>query len=184
MRKLNMFNFVTLNGFYKGPGEDTSWHNHGGEESEYSAEALKAENILLFGRRTYEMMASFWPSPMAHEMFTEVAVRMNQSEKIVFSSTMKKAEWNNTRVIKNNLVNEVTQLKQAKGKDMTILGSGSIVTQLAEAGLIDSYQIMIDPIAIGDGTPIFKNIKTPLSLKLEDSRVFKSGILLLSYQPV
>lgn len=184
MRKLTVFNFTTLNGFFEGPNHDISWHRHGGEENKYSDDSLQAGNILLFGRRTYEMMYSFWPTPMAAEMFPETAKGMNKSEKIVFSTSMKKAEWNNTKVISGNIVEEMTRLKKKKGNDMTILGSGSIVSLFAEAGLIDEFQIMIDPVAIGNGTPIFKGIKQKLELKLTEMKSFKSGIVLLSYQPL
>lgn len=181
MRKLNVFNFVTLNGFFEGPNHDISWHKHGGEENKYSDDSLQAENILLFGRRTYEMMFSFWPTPMAAEMFPETAKGMNNSEKIVFSNTLKKAEWNNTKVIGGNIVEEMTRMKRKKGNDMTILGSGSIVSLFADAGLIDEFQIMIDPVAIGNGTPIFNGIKEKLDLKLTEIKSFKSGGVLLNY---
>ncbi len=184
MRKLNVFNFITLNGYYEGPKHDISWHRHGIEEHKYSDDSLKAESTLLFGRRTYEMMYSFWPTPMAVEMYPETAKGMNKSEKIVFSNSLKKAEWNNTKVIGGNIAEEMTRLKKTKGKDMTVLGSGSIVSIFADAGLIDSYQIMIDPVAIDKGTPIFKGIQHKLDLKLTDTKTFKSGVVLLSYKPL
>lgn len=184
MRKLTAFNFLTLNGFYKGSGNDISWHKHGGEESEYSSDSLKSNNILLFGRVTYELMASYWPTPFAIENDPANAKGMNDAEKIVFSNTMKKADWNNTRIISGNIVEEMKKLKQTPGKDLTILGSGSIISQFANEGLIDGYEIMIDPVALGEGTPIFKGIKEQLDLKLTDSRFFKSGVVLLSYEPL
>src|SRR3569832_511800 len=144
MRKLTMYNFITLNGFYKGPGGDLSWHKHGHEESEFSASSLSAENILLFGRVTYEMMAGYWPTPMAMENTPEVAEGMNKAEKIVFSNTLAQATWHNTRIVKGDIIAEIRKLKQLPGNDMTILGSGSIVSQFADAGLIDEYQIMVD----------------------------------------
>ena len=182
MRKLNVFNFVTLNGFFEGPNHDISWHKHGGEENKYSDDSLQAGNILLFGRRTYEMMYSFWPTEMAAEQFPETAKGMNRSEKIVFSNTMKKAEWENTKIIGGDIVAEMKRMKKTKGLDMVILGSGSIVTQFADAGLIDEYQIMIDPVAIGKGTTMFKGIKNKLDLKLTETKIFKSGIVLLHYK--
>lgn len=90
MRKLTAYNFLTLNGFYKGPGNDTSWHKHGSEENEYASQSLKSENILLFGRVTYELMASYWPTPFAIENDPNVAAGMNNAQKIVFSTTLKK----------------------------------------------------------------------------------------------
>lgn len=182
MSKLTVFNFITLNGYFKGPNEDISWHKHGHQENEFAAESLKAGNLLLFGRVTYDMMASYWPTAMAKENDPGVADGMNSAEKIVFSRTLKKPEWENTRIIKDNILEEIKKLKQA-GKNMTLLGSGTIVTQFAEQGLIDEYQIMVDPVVIADGTPIFKNINRKLELKLTNSRSFKSGVVLLSYVP-
>lgn len=181
MRKLSVFNFMTLNGFYKGPANDISWHQHGGEEAQFSAESSQSGNVLLFGRVTYQMMASFWPSPMAAEQFPEVAEGMNKAQKIVFSTTMKTTGWANTQIINSDPVQTVRELKQQPGNDITILGSGTLLTQLAEAGLIDSYLFMIDPLAIGEGTPIFSGISKPLNLKLKQSRVFSSGTVLLEY---
>ncbi len=183
MRKLTAFNFVTLNGYYKGPRGDISWHRHGAEENEFAAENLKSGNTLLFGRVTYEMMAGYWPTPVAIKNDPIVAAGMNAAEKIVFSRTLKKAEWNNTRLVKDNIVEEIKKMKQQSGKDMTLLGSGSIVTQFAEQGLIDEYQIMVDPVVLGNGTPMFKGIKRKLDLKLIRTRTFKSGVVLLCYQP-
>jgi dihydrofolate reductase len=184
MNKLSVFNFITLNGFYKGVNEDTGWHKHDDEGSEFSAENLKAGNTLLFGRVTYEMMAGFWPTDMAYGMFPEVAKGMNSAEKVVFSTTLKTAGWHNTTLIKENIIEAVRDMKTQPGNNLTVLGSGSIITQLAEHGLIDEYQFMFDPIAIGKGTPVFNNINKPLNLKLTSSRTFKSGSILLCYEPV
>jgi len=174
---------MTLNGFFKGSNEDTSWHKHGGEEAKYSEESLKQGNILLFGRRTYEMMADFWPTPMARESFPKVAEGMNKAEKIVFSKTPFEPKWENTRVISGDIVEEMRKLKATSGKDMTILGSGTIISLFADQGLIDEYQFMIDPVALPEGTPVFKNVKGKLDLRLTGSKVFKSGVVLLNYQP-
>jgi dihydrofolate reductase len=184
MRKLIAFNFITLNGYYKGPKGDISWHRHGAEENADAAENLKSGGTLLFGRVTYEMMASYWPTLIAIKNDPIVAEGMNTADKIVFSRTLKKVEWNNTRVVKDNIVEEIKKMKQQSGKDMTLLGSGSILTQIAERGLIDEHQIMVDPVVLGDGTPIFKGIKHKLDLKLTMTRTFKSGVVLLCYQPI
>jgi dihydrofolate reductase len=182
MRKLSVFNFVTLNGCFKGPNGDLSWHKHGFEESEYSAEMLKAGNTLLFGRVTYQMMAAYWPTPDAIKNAPAVAEGMNKADKIVFSRTLKKAEWNNTKIVKDNIIEEIKKMKSSAGRDMTLLGSGSILNQLAEHGLIDEYQIMVDPVVISGGTTIFKDIKNKLDLKLTDTRTFKTGVVLLCYE--
>jgi dihydrofolate reductase len=182
MRKLSCFNFITLNGFYAGLNGDISWHNHGDEGVAHSEESLKSGNMLLFGRVTYQLMVNFWTTEMARQTLPIVAEGMNSAEKIVFSRTLNKVEWNNSSLIKDNMVEEIKRLKESPGKDMTILGSGSIVTQFAEHGLIDIYELMVDPMALGDGSQLFKGLSHPLNLKLASSRVFKSGTLLLRYE--
>jgi dihydrofolate reductase len=180
---LSVFNFITLNGYYKGENDDISWHVHGDEEGKFSEEGAQSDNIILFGRKTYEMMSSFWPSAMAYESFPVVADGMNKTEKIVFSKTLKDAGWNNTKIISGDIIEKIKQLKETGEKDMTILGSGSIVTQFAEAGIIDHYQIMVDPVVIGKGTPIFSELTQKINLKFTGSKVFKSGVVLLNYVP-
>lgn len=182
MGKLTSFTFITLNGFFKGQNEDTSWHPHGGEAAKYANDASSADNILLFGRKTFEMMASFWPTPMAEELFPIVAQNMNKAEKIVCSNTLKTTDWKNTTIIKDDIVEQIKQLKEKSEKGITVLGSGSLITQLSDEGLIDQYTIMLDPVALGSGTSIFDGIKNNLNLKLESSRVFNNdGIVLLDY---
>jgi len=187
MGKLSVFNFITLNGFYKGPSEDISWHQHGSadsEENEFGKEGTQQENIILFGRVTYEMMKSYWPTPMAKEQNPVMAEGMNKAMKIVFSKKLKRATgWENTEVINEDMVGYVKKLKQTATKDMIILGSGSITAQLTDAGLIDQYQFMIDPVALGSGTAMFTGIKKKLDLELTASRIFDSGIVLLTYKP-
>lgn len=183
MRKLTVFNFTTLNGFYEGPGGDISWNQHGADQNEHAENGLQADNILLFGRVTYQMMAGFWPSPQALQQMPEVAEGMNKAEKIVFSNSLKNVSWNNSRIIGGDIGNTIRDLKATPGKDLTILGSGSIVSQFTDLGLIDAYQIMINPVALGSGTPIFHDIKKRLDLKLVHSSVLKNGIVVLDYVP-
>jgi len=183
MRKLTVFNFITLNGFYKGKNEDISWHKHGDEESAFAAEGSKSGSVLLFGRVTYQMMESYWPTQMAKQDSPDVAEGMSQSEKVVFSRTLKNTNWDNSRIVRTNPVEEVKRMKKENGSDMTVLGSGSIVTQLAENNLIDTYMLMVDPVVLGEGTPIFQGIKHQPDLKLIDTRKFKSGVVLLIYNP-
>ena len=142
MGKLTAYNFTTLNGYFKGPGDDISWHRHGEEENKFAAANLSSGSTLLFGRVTYEMMAGYWPTAMALEHDPAVAKGMNSAEKIVFSRTLKKAAWNNTKLVKANITEEVKKLKQIPGKDMTILGSGSIINQFAEHGHIFSGYLL------------------------------------------
>lgn len=183
MKKLSAFNFITLNGFLHDQDGDISWHRHGAEENQYAAESLRSGNSLLFGRKTYDLMASYWPTPMARQNDPIVAEGMNNADKIVISTTLKKAEWKNTKIISADVVEELKRLKELPGNNITLLGSGSILTLLAENDLVDEYQIMIDPVAIGAGTPIFHGIKKSLNLKLTHVKTFKSGVVLLSYKP-
>jgi dihydrofolate reductase len=185
MGRISVFNFITLNGFFEGPEKgEMGWHKHGEEENDFAVEMLKSGNTLLFGRITYALMASYWPTPMAIENEPAVAEGMNKAEKIVFSTSLKKAEWNNTRLVKENIFEEVKKFKKIPGKDMAVLGSGSIITQFAEHGLIDEYQLLVDPVIIGDGRTIFKGLSRQLDLKLKHTRTLKSGVILLCYEPV
>jgi len=184
MGKLKVFNFVTLDGYFEGPNGDISWHIHDTGGDEYAIKMLKSRDTLLFGRTTYELMARYWPSPDAIKNSPTIAEGMNSADKIVFSRTLKKIEWNNTRLVKVNIVEVIKNMKRQPGKNMTILGSGSIVTQFAQQGLIDEFQIMVDPVILGDGTPLFKGIRDRLNLRLIATRTFKSGAVLLSYEPM
>lgn len=184
MSKVIVFNFISLDGYFKGRNGDIGWHRHGRQEEEYGLEQMKKGSILLYGRITYEMMAGYWQSAEAKANSRDMADEMNKAEKIAFSRTLASATWNNTRIIKDNITDTTRRMKQEQDKDMAILGSGSIVTQFAEQGLIDEFQIMVDPVALGNGTPIFNGIKKNLNLQLVESRTFDSGVVLLRYQPM
>jgi len=183
MGKISVFNFLTVNGYYKGLNEDTSWHVHTEQNGEFAEQSLRADNILLFGRKTYDLMAAFWPTPAAVESLPEIAAGMNRAEKIVFSNTLGSADWNNSRVLSGDIAAQMKILKRSSGKNMTILGSGTIVSYFSECGLIDEYLLMLDPIALGSGTPLFSGMKTDLKLKLTGSTIFDSGVVMLSYVP-
>ncbi len=183
MRKLFVFNLVTLDGYFEGQNRDISWHNVDAEFNEYAVEMLNSVDTLLFGRVTYELMARFWPTSDAMENDPIVAERMNNLPKIVFSRTLGKVEWNNTLLVKDTIEEEVNKIKKQPGKDMAILGSGSITTEFAQLGLIDEYRIMVNPVVLGSGNPLFKGIKDRLHLKLIKTRTFRNGNVLLYYQP-
>src|SRR5215510_20552 len=151
MQKLSVFNLVTLDGYISGADGDISWHRVDQEFQQHAEKTSNSGNTLLFGRITYEMMAGYWPSPDAFKDDPNIAQGMNRSPKIVFSRTLKKADWDNTRLVKGELLAEVRKLKRQSGKGLTILGSGSIVAQLEQAGLIDEYQILLNPVILGKG---------------------------------
>ena len=140
--------------------------------------------MLLFGRVTYEMMASYWPTNQAIESDPIVAHLMNTLPKIVFSRTLQKTDWQNTRLVKTDFIKEVSALKEQPGKDLCILGSSDLAVSFLEAGLLDEIRILVNPIVLGAGKPLFKGIKDRLKLKLLKTRIFKNGNILLYYQPI
>lgn len=184
MRKLSAFIFITLDGYYKGLDEDISWHNHGEEKTQFSEEMLSLGNALVFGRRTYEMMASFWNSDMAHDMYPQVAIEMNRAEKIVFTSQPPPHKvWENTRFIAphDSLNETIKHLLNNSKKDITILGSGEILRPLIEKNQINEYQIMIDPVILGSGYRLFEGTDHLVNLSLVESRTFSDGTIFLRY---
>ena len=185
MRKIVVFNHVTLDGFFTDPKGDMSFahRNDDPEWNEFVASNAQGGGELLFGRVTYDMMSSFWPTPRAIEMMPEVAERMNNLPKVVFSRTRDKATWNNTKLIKGNLGAEVRKLKQQPGDDMVIMGSGTIVAQLTQERVIDVYQIIVNPVVLGKGRTLFEGVQGQPSLVLKQTRRFGNGNVLLEYEP-
>jgi len=183
MRKVFLFNMTTLDGFFEGPNRDISWHNVDDEFNEFAIEQLNEVDTLLFGRVTYQGMASYWPTEFAISDDSVVAGLMNSLPKIVFSKTLDQAEWNNSRLVKENVVEEVLKLKGQPGKDIAIFGSSDLAVTLAIHGLIDEYRIIVNPVFLGHGTALLKGIKDRLNLKLLKARTFKSGNVLLYYAP-
>jgi dihydrofolate reductase len=184
MPKLTVFNSVSIDGFISDSNGDMSWaHRQDAEWKAFVAENTKGDGVLLFGRVTYDMMASFWPTPFAIESNPFVAKRMNDRQKVVFSRTMDKASWNNTKLVKGDLVGEVREMKNQPGADMVILGSASIVSQLTQEGLIDEFQVLVCPVILGSGKSMFAGIKGKLTLKLIGKRIFGNGNVLLRYAP-
>ena len=184
MRKLIVFNSVTADGYFTDKNNDMSWaHRQGDPEwNDFVAENAKSGGELVFGRVTYEMMKSFWPTPMAAAQFPDVAKGMNESPKVVFSRTMAAATWNNTRLIKGDLENEVRKLKDESGDHLVVMGSGTIVSQLAQAGLVDEYQMVLNPIVLGAGRTMFEGVKDKINLTLTGTRAFKNGNVVLKYE--
>jgi dihydrofolate reductase len=183
MRKLFVFNLVTLDGYFEGPKRDISWHNVDAEFNEYAIDMLNSVDTLLFGRVTYDLMAGFWPTPDAIKNDPIVAGKMNSLPKVVFSKTLKKTEWDNTRLVKNNIEEEIKIMKNQAGKDIALLGSGSIMSELAQRGLVDEYRIMVNPLILGEGNLLFKGITKRIPMKLIKTRTFRNGNVLLYYQP-
>lgn len=182
MRKLFSFNMVTLDGFFEGPNHDINWHMVDDEFNQFAIEQTSTIGTILFGRATYELMISYWPTPAAQADDPEVAHLMNTLPKVVFSRTLSKAEWNNTRLITNNVAEEVLKLKQEAGNDLAVFGSANLLSSLMQLNLVDEHRVLVNPVLLGRGTPLFQNITHPVSLKLMKTRTFKSGNVLLYYQ--
>lgn len=185
MRRLIVFNSVTLDGYFTDANGDMSWAYNPRKDEEWDAFVngnASGGGTLVFGRKTYELMASYWPTEAAAKNLPVVAEGMNRSQKVVFSRTVDKSTWQNTRLVKSNLVEEVRKMKQESGAGMAILGSGSIVAQLAPEGLIDEYQIVMVPVALGKGRTMFEGIGNKISLKQTKARAFKNGNVLLCYE--
>ena len=182
MRKVIFFNLTSLDGYFEGPDRDITWHNADEEFNEFAIQQTGEFGALLFGRVTYELMASYWPTEAAKRDDKIIAGLMNSLPKIVFSKTLEKADWENTKLVKDNFVKEVQELKQQPGKDVAIFGSSDLAVTLIEHNLIDEFRIIVNPIVLGEGKPILQGIKTRLSLKLIKSQTFKSGNILLYYE--
>jgi dihydrofolate reductase len=184
MRKLLAFNLISLDGFFEGPGQDIDWHNVDEEFNEFAIEQTSALGALLFGRVTYQLMESYWPTADALKNDPVIAGLMNSLPKIVFSRTLQKAEWNNSRIVKENIEEEILNLKKQPGKDMAVFGSANLLSALIQLDLIDEHRVMVNPVLLGNGNPLFKSMEARVNLRLLKSRTFKSGNILLYYEPV
>jgi dihydrofolate reductase len=184
MRKIFGFIMTTLDGYYEGPDQEFGFWVSDEELDEFAVEQLDEADTLLFGRVTYEGMAAYWPTPGAERDDPAVAARMNRLAKVVVSRTLDAAEWSNTRVIGDNVAEELTTLKQQPGKDLAILGSSDLTAGLMRMGLVDEVRIMVNPVVLGAGKSVFRTAGGRIGLTLLRSRAFKSGNVLLSYEPV
>jgi dihydrofolate reductase len=182
MRNVLVSEAVTLDGYFAGPNGEIDWHVVDDEFNAQAAELLDSVDTLLFGRVTYQLMAAYWPTPAALTDDPIIAAKMNALQKVVFSRTLKAADWNNSRLASKDLHAEITTLKQQPGKDMVIFGSGSLVSQLTTMGLLDEYRLFIHPVVLGAGKPLWGNLQDRLGLKLIGTRAFGSGNVLLTYR--
>jgi dihydrofolate reductase len=183
MRKLIVWNLMTLDGYFEGkePWQlDFHMLAWGDELERYATELGNEGDMLVFGRKTYEGMASYWQTATETP---EIAKYMNGIAKIAVSRTLKQADWNNTRVV-SDPVAELTALKQQSGKTMFVFGSAELADSLAKAGLIDEYRICLVPVILGGGNPHFKPASAQVPLKLLEAKALKTGGVILRYEPV
>jgi len=185
MRTLYMFNMVSLDGYFEAPGRDISWHTVDEEFDEFAVEQLCTTDQLLFGRVTHDLMASYWPSyepsPRASEHDKHVARLMNSIPKLVASRTVTSSPWGGTRVVGDGIAEELRRIKQEPGESIALFGSANLAATLMRHGLIDEYRIMVSPVLLGGGTPLFAS-GVRRSLVLMRTRTFSNGNVLHCYR--
>lgn len=189
MRKIVMINRVSIDGFFAGPNGEIDWFVRDPELDKALHEmshldAVPPDTVLL-GRVTYQLFESVWPQiaadPNSPKEARVTADELNQMTKVVFSKTLKEVSWENTKLVKGNVAKEVDRLKQEKGSDILIFGSGTIVQQLTAGGLIDEYLFAVTPVILGAGKSLFTGVKKR-DLEFLEARSFKSGNALLHYK--
>lgn len=183
MSTLASFIVTTVDGFYAGPDNEFDWPVVDAEFNDFAVAQLDQASTLLFGRTTYEHMASYWPTDFAKANDPAITGRMNDMRKLVFSTSLGTAEWSNTKVVKGEASEHIPALKAAPGKDLLVLGSPHFTASLIEAGLLDELRLMVSPIALGRGRTLFEDSKDRVPLRLNSVRRFNSGNVLLTYRP-
>lgn len=189
MRKVVLLMHVSLDNYVADVNGRLDWMIYNKELEDYADELMKSVGMPLYGRTTYGMMAGYWPTILekpetASEHSLKHARWVQDIPKVVFSTTMDKAEWNNTRLIKGNVAEEVKKLKAEPGKDLMIFGSPGLVKTFVELDLIDEYRLTIQPIALGAGTLMFQDLKAPVKLKLLSSKQLECGVIAAHYEAV
>ena len=183
VRILYAFLVTTVDGFYEGPAGEFDWPHVDDEFNQYSVANLNDTGIIIFGRVTYEGMASYWTTPAAMEWDPIIASMMNEIPKAVVSSTLQDATWNNSTLIRGDVATEISRLKGQPGKSIGIFGSPNLTFSLIEMGLVDEFRLMIHPVALGSGKSIFTTMTGRLTLDLLRTTTFESGNVLLTYRP-
>jgi dihydrofolate reductase len=185
MRKLFSFMVTTLDGYHVGPNGEFDWPNVDEEFNDFSIRQLNDIDTLLFGRVTYEYMAQFWPSPEALETDPVTARRMNSVPKLVFSSTLNEATWENSQLVTTDPVAKIDELKRRPGEgDLALFGSPTLTANLLRTGVVDEVRVMVNPILLGDGVSLFAALADRVKLRLARTITFRNGNVLLCYTPV
>lgn len=186
MRKIVMFNRVTLNGYFAGPNGEIDWFIHDPEVDMALHASMDADTMLL-GRVTYQLFASYWPhvlsNPEASDGDRVLAQELNGMTKVVFSTTIQRVTWENTMLLQDDLVEEARKMKAGEGGDIVIFGSGTVVKQLSDAGLIDEHLIVVTPVILQSGKFLFEDVRRE-ELRLLDAKGFATGNVLLHYRVI
>jgi dihydrofolate reductase len=187
MRKIIVFNMLSLDGFFAGIDGNIDWHNVDDEFNDFAIMHTQEFGTIIFGKTTYKLFEDFWPNVINNPKFSKedqkIAQIIEDMEKIVFSKTIKKVTWSNSSLFHEINSKEIKKWKNKEGKPMAIFGSGTIVQQLTNMRLIDEYRIMINPVVLGKGKSMFGNVRKMFKLNLLNTRVFKNGNILLTYSP-
>jgi len=188
MRKLVSFMHVSLDGFVAGPNGEMDWIKTSEEIFDYAGDRTNAANTVVYGRVTYEMMEGYWPTagdkPNASKHDIEHSAWYKKVEKIVLSRSMKGKKLPGTKIISDNISKEINQLKQAPGTEIIMFGSPSSVNFLTQEGLVDEFWLFVNPILLGQGKPLFHDLKQRTKLKLVKSHPFSSGVVCLHYEKI
>ena len=179
MRKLAAVELVSLDGVMQSP-EEWAFSYSNDEMEAANAKGMAASDAMLLGRVTYEQMAAFWPGQPGG---TPMVDYINNVQKLVVSTTLEEAAWNNSALIKNDVTKEIAELKRQPGKDITIIGSAVLVRSLLKAGLLDELRLMVHPVVLGGGKRLFEDGGEQESLKLVSSETFAAGVISLAYRP-
>jgi dihydrofolate reductase len=180
MRTLRVFESISIDGYFTDSKGEIGWAHAGRDDPEFGAWVganASSGGELLLGRKTYQMMEAFWPTPAAAQQMPEVAKGMNAARKYVASRTLRPS-WQNTHLLEGELVQAVRQLKASPGPGLALLGSGEVARQLGEASLVDEYQFVIIPVALGGGRALFS---TGRPLRLVEQRAFRCGNVAVTY---
>jgi dihydrofolate reductase len=186
MRRILVSEFVTLDGVMEDPGgaekfKSGGWafkFDRGPEGDKFKLDEVMSSDALLLGRVTYQGFAEAWPSRTG-----EFADKMNNMSKYVVSTTLEKAAWNNSTLIKGNVVEEISRLKSLPGRDILVAGSGQLVQTLVRHDLVDEFRLMVFPIVLGDGKRLFSEVGESHALQLAEAKPVGSGVLILVYHP-
>lgn len=186
MRKVVLFMHLSLDGFAAGPHGELDWISYDEELVKHAESIAATVGTAVYGRVTYQMMESYWPTVLTNPSSTKHEIDharwVENISKIVFSKSLKKVEWNNTTLIKENIAEELLKLKQQPGKDLVIFGSPGLAQTLVRMGLIDEYRLTVNPVVLGSGIPLFVDVKDKISLKLLETKSFRSGVVGLHYR--